>query len=83
MVEIRRAYGQVIDETSKDTVIEAGYSAAATDRARKTVESFEAFIEANKDEITALQILYSKPYGVRELTFAEIKELAQAIERPP
>jgi type I restriction enzyme R subunit len=83
LVEIRQAYDQVIDETSKDTVIEAGYSAAATERAKKTVESFEAFIEDNKDEITALQILYSKPYGVRGLTFAEIKELAQAIERPP
>jgi len=36
----------------------------------------------NKDEITALQVLYSQPYAQR-LTFADIKELATAISRPP
>ena len=36
----------------------------------------------HKDEITALQILYSRPYQQR-LTFTEIKELADAIGRPP
>ena len=30
----------------------------------------------------ALQVLYSKPYA-RRLTFAEVRELAQAIEAPP
>ncbi len=85
LVEIRRAVDQMIDEVSVDEVIEqgTGYSKAATDRARHTIESFEAFIEENKDEITALQILYSQPYGAKELTFGQIKELAQAIERPP
>jgi type I restriction enzyme R subunit len=73
----------VIDEVSKDQVIESGYSKDATDRARRTVESFHAFIESNKDEITALQLLYHRPYGVRELTFAAIRELADAIEMPP
>jgi type I restriction enzyme R subunit len=46
------------------------------------VQSFEQFIETHKDEITALQILYSKPYRQR-LTFEGIKELADAIEKPP
>jgi type I restriction enzyme, R subunit len=46
------------------------------------VKSFEEFIRDHKDEITALQILYARPYRQR-LTFKEIKELAQAIERPP
>ena len=82
IVEVRRSYEQAIDETSKDRLIEAGYSKDATDRARATVESFERFIEEHKDEITALQILYSRPYAQR-LTFREIKELANAIGRPP
>jgi type I restriction enzyme, R subunit len=46
------------------------------------VESFEQFIAENRDEITALQVLYSRPYGQR-LRFADIKALAQAIELPP
>ena len=43
--------------------IEAGYSKDATDRARATVESWERFIEENRDEITALQILYAAPHA--------------------
>jgi type I restriction enzyme, R subunit len=82
LLEVRRSYEQTIDEFSKDQVIEATYSLDAADRARKTVESFREFIEQHKDEITALQILYSRPYQQRP-TFKEIKELANAIGRPP
>lgn len=67
---------------SQDKVIEAGFSLAALDRAKGIVQSFEKFIQEHKDEITALQILYSKPYKQR-LTFEAIKELADAIEKPP
>ena len=82
LVELRRRHEQLIDEFSKDEVIEAGYSKEAADRARSTIESFEQFLVDNRDEITALQVLYSRPYSQR-LTFAEIKELAAAIARPP
>jgi len=46
------------------------------------VQSFEQFIRENKNEITALQILYSRPCR-RRLTRKQIDELAKAIERPP
>jgi type I restriction enzyme R subunit len=82
LLEVRRSYEQTIDEVSKDQVIEAGYSADATERAKATVRSFRQFIEDHKDEITALQVLYSQPYATR-LTFHDIKELANAIARPP
>ena len=49
---------------------------------RVAVTSFEQFIRDNKDEITALQVLYSRPYAQR-LRFADIKALALAIEAPP
>jgi type I restriction enzyme R subunit len=82
IVGVRRSYEQAIDETSRDEVIEAGFSNDAADRARSTVESWERFVEDNKDEITALQILYAQRQPQR-LTFAEVRELAQAIARPP
>jgi type I restriction enzyme R subunit len=69
----------MIDEASTDVVLSASYS---TERARKTVDDFRQFIEDHKDEITALQVLYSHPYQQR-LTFRDIKELANAIGRPP
>src|SRR3989442_5918787 len=81
-VEVRRSYEQAIDEVSKGIVVEAGYSADATERAKATVRSFRQFIEEHKDEITALQILYSRPYRQR-LTFKNIKDLAHAIGKPP
>jgi type I restriction enzyme, R subunit len=82
ILEVRRSYEQTIDETSTDTVIDAGYSADATERARHTIDSFRQFIEDHRDEITALQVLYDRAYRQR-LTFKEIKELANAIGRPP
>ena len=39
-------------------------------------------MKENRDEITALQVLYSRPYRER-LTFEQVKELAAAIEKPP
>ena len=82
LVELRRSYDQVLDETSADKLLRADYSIDAADRARKTVDSFRAYIEEHKDEITALQILYSRPYKHR-LTWREVKELANAIGRTP
>jgi type I restriction enzyme R subunit len=52
---------QIIDTVTQDQLIEADFSEAARERARGTVESFERFIAEHKDEITALQILYSRP----------------------
>src|SRR5581483_10234170 len=82
LVDVRRSYEQTLDEFSQDKVIAAGYSLDGAERARQTADSFRRFIDEHKDEITALQILYSRPYRER-LTFTEIKELAQAIGRPP
>ena len=82
LVTIKRNNEITIDHVSRDHIIEAGFSVEALDRAKGIVQSFEQFIRDHKDEITALQVLYSKPYKVR-LTFENIKELAQAIEKPP
>ena len=72
-----------IDEVSKDTLIEASYSESDTRRARELVDSFQDFVQQNRDRITALQLIYSRPYRAQLLTLAQIEELKQAIERPP
>jgi type I restriction enzyme R subunit len=82
LIELKKSYEQTIDTVTKDEVLEAGFSAAAKDKARSVVESFEKFIQEHKDEITALQILYSRPYSQR-LTLKGIKDLASSIEKPP
>jgi type I restriction enzyme R subunit len=82
LIVIKKKNELTIDHVSQDQVIEAGFSADALARARTMVQSFEQFIKEHKDEITALQVLYSKPYKQR-LTFEDIKDLANAIEKPP
>ena len=82
LIEIRRSYEQTIDTVSKDQLLSAGHDPAAKQKAQSIVHSFEQYIRENKNEITALQILYSRPYR-RRLTLKQIDELAKAIERPP
>jgi len=82
LAEIRKSYEQTIDTVTKDRLLSAGLDPEAKQKAQSLVKSFEEFIEQHKDEITALQVLYSRPYKQR-LTFKQIKELAETIERPP
>ena len=79
LVDIHRSYEQTIDTVSADSLIEAGFS---DDRARAIVQSFREYIEENRDEITALQVLYERPYRQR-LSYADIKALADALVSPP
>jgi type I restriction enzyme R subunit len=82
ILDVRRSYEQTIDEVSKDEVLFAGHSAEAREKASALITSFREYIEEHKDDIRALQVLYSRPHKER-LTFSEVKELARAIERPP
>jgi type I restriction enzyme R subunit len=77
---IKRKTDIIIDEGTADEVTAAGYDLK---QAEKRTTSFREFIEANKDELLALQILYSQPYLKRRLTYASIRELATKLSDPP
>ncbi|MCI0391338.1 MAG: DEAD/DEAH box helicase family protein [Acidobacteria bacterium] len=83
LVTIKQRNEQVIDTVSQDKVLFVGFDEAAKERARSVVESFKQFIETNRNELTALQIIYSQPHGRRHLTYEAIRQLANAIEKPP
>ncbi len=83
LIDLKRESEQVIDTVSQDKLIFAGFDAQAKEKARTIVDTFHKFIEENKDELTALQVIYSKPYSKRRLTYQEIKQLASAIKKPP
>ena len=82
LIEVCRSYEQMIDAASADKLITGEFSVDSTDRARRQTESFRKFIEENRDQITALQVLYDQPRGTG-LTYADIRELANAVARPP
>ncbi|OQW87913.1 MAG: type III restriction endonuclease subunit R [Rhodoferax ferrireducens] len=88
LIDLKKKAEQVIDTVTQDTLLEADFSEAARDRAKGTVESFEAFITQHKDEITALQILYQQPQRLKGLqteilTFEALKALADTLQAPP
>jgi type I restriction enzyme R subunit len=83
LFEVKTRSEQTIDDVSKDVLVFAGGDPQAVNKAKLMVDSFKKFIEENKDELTALQIIYSKPYGQRQLTYDAIKQLAEAIKKPP
>ncbi|MCJ7434379.1 MAG: hypothetical protein MUO77_12900, partial [Anaerolineales bacterium] len=60
LTEMQSRHEQAIDEVSQDELKEAGFTDEAS---RLLVRSFEEYIAEHKDEITALEIIYSIPYG--------------------
>jgi type I restriction enzyme, R subunit len=73
---------QIIDTVSKDVVLTSDWNTQAREAARQSVTSFRQFIEAHKEEITALQIFYSYPKRA-PLTEEDLQQLADAIASPP
>jgi type I restriction enzyme R subunit len=73
---------QVIAEGEKDHVLRAGFDAGALERAQGLVRSFRQFLDDHRQEIEALQILYSRPYRTG-LRYSQVKELAEVLKRPP
>ena len=79
LIEIHRAYEQTIDTVSQDAVLRAEFTGAEADALTR---SFREYIEEHRDEITALQVLYQRPYNQR-LGYTDIRALADALQSPP
>jgi type I restriction enzyme R subunit len=87
LTEMQLRHEQAIDEVSQDAVIEAGFTDEAS---RLLVRSFEEYIAEHKDEITALEIIYSIPALTPspspkgrggKLTFDVLKQLAEVLSQ--
>jgi type I restriction enzyme R subunit len=83
IIGIHKKNEQIIDTVSSDELIIAGWDTQATLKSRAVVDTFKKFIEENKDELTALQLIYSRPYGHRHFTYEQIRQLADALTKPP
>ncbi|WP_249523194.1 type I restriction endonuclease subunit R [Modestobacter marinus] len=79
--ELRRRHDQLIDEVSVDVLLDAG-GVVDTERARSVVTSWRQYLDDHRSEITALELLYSRRAD-QQVTFAELRELAERIKRPP
>jgi len=81
ILELRASHDQLIDEVSVDVLLDA-HGVIDVERARSVIESWRGYLDEHRDEITALQVLYSQPRSAR-VSFVELRELAERIQRPP
>lgn len=77
---VRRSHEQIIDSTNLDEVIFAGFDTQREENADRVIQTFRDFIEANKDEILALRIIYSQTYQDRPMVIAKLKELYEKLK---
>ena len=77
----RKNHEQIIDDVNIDKVNVAAWNTDFAEKAESDVASFRKFIEDNKDEITALSILYDGSWKNRPLTLSMIEEVHDALER--
>ena len=77
---VRRVHEQIIDTVNIDTLNRAEWDKDAVAKADELVNDFKAYMEANKDEISALRIFYNQPYQRREVTFTMITEVLDKLK---
>lgn len=77
---VRRSHEQIIDNTNPDTVTFAGFDAQREANADRVIQTFRDFIEANKDEIIALRIIYSQTYKERPMVIEGLKALYEKLK---
>ncbi len=80
LVELKTQSEITIDVFTRDAVISTGFDEKA---ATTLTKRFRDFLEENQDQLTALTILYRKPYAQKRLTYASLEELRTALARPP
>jgi type I restriction enzyme R subunit len=77
---VRKVHEQIIDTVNTDKLLRSEWDSFTKDKAEEVLKNFKEYIEANKDEITALSIFYDQPYRRRELTFKMIKDLLDKLK---
>jgi type I restriction enzyme R subunit len=80
IIELRATHDRVIDEVNVDTLIDA-HGVVDTGRAHSIVESWHAYLDEHRNEITVIQLLQES--NERRMAFADVQQLADRIARPP
>ena len=79
----RREREQIIDHINLDQVIYSGFAEQAEAQAAQSIQTFQEYLAAHKDEIAALSFFYQQPYQRRALTLEMIEDLHSRLSRPP
>lgn len=81
--DMKKTHDQIIDDVNIDTVIYAGWNTTKAENAQEIINSFHNFIEENKNEIEALEIIYNQMYKNRPITYKMINDLYDKLTSSP
>lgn len=81
LLELRVAHDLLIDEASKDVLLDAS-GHVDRDRAQETITSWRAYLDEHRDEISAIEAVYTQPKAPK-VAYSELRDLAERIQRPP
>ncbi|MBO4630650.1 MAG: DEAD/DEAH box helicase family protein, partial [Lentisphaeria bacterium] len=76
---VRRSHEQIIDNVNLDHVLTAGFDKDQEANAERTIKTFREFIEENRDELTALRIIYDQRYKDRPMVIEQLKALYEKL----
>lgn len=77
---VRRSHDQIIDSVNLDTVTFAGFDSQKEENVYRVISTFHQFIEANKNEIIALRIIYDQAYKDRPMMIDGLKDLYKKLQ---
>lgn len=77
---VRRSHEQIIDNVNIDTVVVSDFDKDQEANARQVIQTFREFLEKNKDELIALQIIYDQPYRDRPMVIDRLKALYEEMK---
>lgn len=80
IVETCTANLQTIDNTTRDKLLKADWQVDAIEKAEAITQQFRDFLQADKDQLTALTIFYDQPYRLREVTFEMISDILKKLK---
>lgn len=80
LIETRRRDTEQYIDMAADELIDASFD---EEKAQGIISRYEDFIKQHKDELDAIQLVYSQPYQQRHLSYEQLQELVDEIEQPP
>lgn len=83
ILKVKTTHEQIMDDVNIAEIVYSGWNESHTENALQTIKSFRAFIEKNKNEIEALNIIYNQKYKNKKLTYKMINELYEILKNQP
>ena len=77
---IRKAHEQILDTVNIDTIEYIGFDKDQKSNAEKVIKTFRDFIQENRDELIALEIIYDEKYLQRPMLLENLKSLYEKLK---